>query len=160
MEKSTAIQKHEREVRRQIIFPMVAFVTVLVIGAIVLFVSGVTGTFTGDQIGVVAICLSIICILLPMVVVLLFVDALALLVIFSVLADVGSFQRLGRNALDAIRGLTEQVSNTTTSAAEQITNPVIGWRAQLAQGRHFIGRLLGIPTIKDIQDNGKETTEF
>ena len=131
--------QHRRDVRLKIILPVILSALLLVALAIGLGVLAIFGDISGQQINVIAACLVTVCILFPLVLLMLALDAAMLITGFAA----GSVRGLLIKPLAQLRGYAEKMSEITAQAAEAVTSPVVAVRAQTAFVRNFILGPLG-----------------
>lgn len=136
-----ALQKHRRETFRQIYLPLLIPILLLVIGAVALFVLAMTDTVTGREIGVIAGILVVVFVLLPLVLLMLVLDAVLLFLAFGS----GEIHQLTTKPLELARLYTEKGALLARTTSERIATPVITARTKAAQWRYTINELLGLP---------------
>ena len=143
--------QHRRDVRRKIVLPVLASAMLLILGAIGLGALAFTDNITGQQIGVIAACLVTVFVLIPIVLLLLALDALMLVTAFAS----GMLRGYLIKPLGLLRGYAEKSAEITAEAAESITAPVIALRTQSAFLRNFVLGPLGFLDDDDKDDSKK-----
>jgi hypothetical protein len=141
MTDSEALRQHRRDRFRKIYLPVIAPTLLMAIGGVVLFALAVTDTLDPQQIQVMAGCLVTVFVLLPLVIVLLLLDAVFVMAAFG--SD--SLEKWAQKPLDLLREYTEKGAALTKSASDQVAGPVIDARAQVARLGYLtlIQKLLG-----------------
>ena len=140
--------QHRRDVRRKIVLPVILSAVLLVAVAIGLGVLAIFGDISAQQISVMAACLVTVFVLIPLVLLMLALDAIALLTGFAA----GSVRGYLIKPFGLLRGYAEKMSEVTTQAAEAITAPIIAVRTQSAFVRNFILGPLGFLDDDDNKD--------
>jgi len=143
--------QHRRDVRLKIVLPVMLSAVLLISVAIVLGVLAIFGDISSQQIGVMAACLAIVFVLLPLALLMFLVDALALVTGFAA----GTLRGKLIKPFALLRGYSEEMSKVTAEAAEALTAPIIAVRTQSAFLRNFILGPLGFLDDED-KDNDKK----
>lgn len=141
------IRKHRRQSRRQILFPLSLLAGLLIGLTVVLFVLSRSGGVSAQQIAIVATCLMVPLIFLPIILVLLVVDYVSLVVAFGS----GKVHHLLINPLEIVRGYSQKLLDTTQKTSERIANPLIETRAFAAEWRYRLNALFS-PESEDADE--------
>lgn len=114
------MHKHRRDVWLQMVLPLVGVGLVLVLLVVGLFTLAVAGTYTAEQIETMAGVMMIVCILLPLAIIMLLLNAAVL----ALAVGTGKVPAMLLPILEMIRkqteGVMQQVSKYTTRFAQPI----------------------------------------
>jgi hypothetical protein len=131
--------QHRRDVRRKIILPVLLPALLMIVAVIGLGLLAAYDRISSQQIGVIAACLATICVLLPLVLIMLALDAGAVL---TALAS-GTLKGYLIKPFAILREYTDKTADITAQAAEALTAPIIAVRTQTSFVRNFIMKPLG-----------------
>jgi hypothetical protein len=133
-----SILKHRRQIRRQIVLPVLVPAMLFVGMAIVLFILAMRDDISGQQIGVVAACMTVLFIFIPLFLFLLVADFVLLFLAFGA----GGLHGLLTKPLAFVRDTTGQLAAFTQTISGRITAPIINLRVRVARWRYIIWSLL------------------
>lgn len=134
------LKQHRRDVRRQIVFPLMAVLLALMGLLVGLFALFAGGSVSAQQIGVVAACMMTVFILLPMVIVFLILDA----VFVALLVGMEYLPPLIQKPLEKLHQYTARGNKITQDLSQTIAQPIIKARTRSAQARQTLFALLGL----------------
>lgn len=136
-----SLQKHKRETFRQIYLPVVIPVLLLVIFAVGMFALAMTDYVTAREIGVMAGLLGVVCVLLPLVLLMLVLDAALL----GLALGAGYLRDFATQPLELAREYSQKGAELAHQTSERLATPIITARTKVAQWRYTISEVLGLP---------------
>lgn len=141
------LKQHYRQRRWQIYVPMLVAIGILLVMSVVLIVFALNGTWSSTQVEVVAACLVVPFVLLPVVLIFLVFDALMVALVFGVAMP----YKYVRQGMEKLRDYSAQGLTLTQQTAERISAPLIDARTSTAKWRYRILAPLGLVEEKDEQ---------
>jgi hypothetical protein len=130
--------KHRRQVRRQIVLPVLIPAMLFLGMAFLLFILTRTNDLSGQQIGVVSACMTMLFVFIPLFLCLLVLDFLLLFLAFGT----GELGGMLAKPLAFARDATGQLAAFMQTLAQRIADPIINLRVRVARWRVIIWSML------------------
>lgn len=143
-------QKHRRDVWLQMVLPIVGVGLVLTLLIVGLFTLAVAGTLSAQQIETMASVMMIVCILLPMALVMMLLNAL--MVIIAV--GTGKIPAAMRPMLESVRIQVEKIARTVSTVTTRFAQPFITLDTRWTRWEELVNSFFG---GSDTKSRSKET---
>lgn len=150
------VTKHRRELWLYIFLPIALATGVILLSLVVLFVLGVTGVLSAEQINVISSIMLTVCILLPMVLVVIGINVGMIFLAWAT-------RKLPTSITPPLRGIrqtTDKIAETTPKIMSRIANPLIAIQTRWTRWEHFIRGILGNSKKSDNSRHHEEVDTY
>lgn len=131
-------EAHQRALNRQIRLPLLLGGSAILLLVIGLFISSLMGGASYQQIHCLTGGLLILCFLLPLILVMLAFNFLMILMALGA----GKLPRMVRPPMVAVQNYADQAVSLTQQASQQVSQPIIKARTEVAFWRNVVESLL------------------
>lgn len=143
------IVKHRRELRRQILLPVLGPLVLIFTVMVLLFGLTITGAMEMGQLRIITDIMLVVCFLCPLAITMIIIDVIFIGMVWGT----AKLPTPIKGTVRSVRGLTERVADSMEKLSKLVAQPFINLESRFTRWGTFMARLFGIKRESTDQTN-------